>query len=488
MSSKQKHEIIKDPAEQLNLLSGEMGVTKNLDIKTKEELKSSGIEIIDTDSENEFVPLNVIKNTWTENNLNDESSIPVDLKLTNRSPTKQFYHISRDGETDNDDDDIFHDLDEMVLRKRHRWSINDSDSFDLNSLPNPLEDILDDEDDDLEDGPGCPLPSTPDDTTLIESEMTEVLKAGVLADEIDLGALAHNAAEQAEVFVRKVWEAGWIVCHFKHLPTWLQDNDFLHTGHRPPLPSFRACFKSIFRIHTETGNIWTHLLGCVAFIGIAMYFWTRPLHEIQLQEKIIFGAFFVGAIICLGFSFAFHTLSCHSEQIGKLFSKLDYCGIALLIMGSFVPWLYYGFYCHYQPKLIYLSVVCVLGMLSIIVSLWDKFSEPNLRPLRAGVFMSFGLSGIIPAVHYVLMEGYISKISQSSLGWLCLMGLLYILGALFYALRVPERWFPGKCDLWFQSHQIFHVLVIAAAFVHYHGITEMAMYRITVGECSAVTL
>jgi hypothetical protein len=27
------------------------------------------------------------------------------------------------------------------------------------------------------------------------------------------------------------------------------------------MPSFRACFGSIFRIHTETGNIWTHLVG-----------------------------------------------------------------------------------------------------------------------------------------------------------------------------------------------------------------------------------
>jgi hypothetical protein len=34
--------------------------------------------------------------------------------------------------------------------------------------------------------------------------MSEALKAGVLSDEIDLGALAHNAAEQAEEFVRKV--------------------------------------------------------------------------------------------------------------------------------------------------------------------------------------------------------------------------------------------------------------------------------------------
>lgn len=119
----------------------------------------------------------------------------------------------------------------------------------------------------------------------------------------------------------QVWEASWKVCHYRHLPRWLQDNNFLHRNHRPPLPSFRVCFKSVFRIHTETGNIWTHLLGCVAFIGVACYFLSRPSIEIQLQEKIVFGAFFLGAIICLGFSFAFHTLCCHSETVGKLFSK-----------------------------------------------------------------------------------------------------------------------------------------------------------------------
>jgi adiponectin receptor len=60
--------------------------------------------------------------------------------------------------------------------------------------------------------------------------------------------------------------------------------------------------------------------------------------------------------------------------------------------------------------------------------------------------MTFGLSGVIPAVHYAVAEGWFNAISQASLGWLILMGCLYILGALFYALRVPERFFPGKCD------------------------------------------
>ena len=71
-----------------------------------------------------------------------------------------------------------------------------------------------------------------------------------------------NAAEQAEEFAISIWHKfqSWKVIHFSHLPQWLQDNDFLHFGHRPPLPT-SECFKSIIRIHTETGNIWTHLLG-----------------------------------------------------------------------------------------------------------------------------------------------------------------------------------------------------------------------------------
>lgn len=67
-----------------------------------------------------------------------------------------------------------------------------------------------------------------------------------------------------------------------------------------------------------------------------------------------------------------------------LFSRLDYSGIALLIMGSFVPWLYYSFYCSPQPRLIYLSIVCVLGISAIIVAQWDRFATPKHRQTRAG--------------------------------------------------------------------------------------------------------
>jgi adiponectin receptor len=87
------------------------------------------------------------------------------------------------------------------------------------------------------------------------------------------------------------------------------------------MPSVKQCFASIFRLHTETVNIWTHLLGTLVFIVLAIYFLTRPTSEVQIDKKLIFGSFFLGAIVCLLCSTLYHTLYCHSPKISKLFGK-----------------------------------------------------------------------------------------------------------------------------------------------------------------------
>ncbi|AWP03026.1 putative adiponectin receptor protein 1 [Scophthalmus maximus] len=302
---------------------------------------------------------------------------------------------------------------------------------------------------------------------------------------------AHHAMEKMEEFVHKVWEGRWRVIPFHVLPEWLKDNDYLLHGHRPPMPSFRACFGSIFRIHTETGNIWTHLLGLILFICLGTLTMLRPnmYFMAPLQEKVVFGMFFLGAVLCLSFSWLFHTVYCHSEKVSRTFSKLDYSGIALLIMGSFVPWLYYSFYCSPQPRLIYLTIVCVLGIAAIIVAQWDRFSTPRHRPTRAGVFMGLGLSGIVPTMHFTIEEGFVKATTVGQMGWFYLMGAMYITGAGLYAARIPERYFPGKCDIWFHSHQIFHVLVVAAAFIHFYGVSNLQEFRYGLeGGCTDDTL
>ncbi|KXJ22530.1 Adiponectin receptor protein [Exaiptasia diaphana] len=131
-------------------------------------------------------------------------------------------------------------------------------------------------------------------------------------------------------------------------------------------------------------------------------------------------------------------------------------------MGSFIPPLYYGFYFFKTTRLVYFFLVTALG-----------------------VFLTFGCSGIVPAIHFIAAHGISVAHRQASVGWMALMGVLYILGTIAYASRVPERFFPGRFNIWFQSHQIFHVLVVAAALVHLYGICQMAYYRFSIGtECN----
>lgn len=56
-------------------------------------------------------------------------------------------------------------------------------------------------------------------------------------------------------------------------------------------------------------------------------------------------------------------------------------------------------------------------------------------------------------------------------------GASYVIGALLYILRFPEKKFPKKFDYIGASHQIFHVLVFLGAFFHYLGSLDAYNYR-----------
>jgi adiponectin receptor len=201
----------------------------------------------------------------------------------------------------------------------------------------------------------------------------------------------------------------------------------------------------------------------------------------QVSDKILFLVFFISAQMCLGCSTLFHTLNCHSKPVRAIFHRLDYAGIVILIVGSVIPWLYYGFYCQFYLKWIYISAVGVFGFITLILIMWEKFNKPAFRVYRAIVFVTLALVSALPILQFLYVNGYTESITKGSINKTLLMGALYISGAVLYAARIPERFMPGKCDIWFQSHQIFHVLVVAAAFVHYYAISDMAMYRFTQG-------
>ena len=44
------------------------------------------------------------------------------------------------------------------------------------------------------------------------------------------------------------------------------------------------------------------------------------------------------------------------------------------------------------------------------------------------LFAALGLSGIIPAVHTMVQQGFLRSVTVGQLGWLILMAILYLLG------------------------------------------------------------
>lgn len=51
----------------------------------------------------------------------------------------------------------------------------------------------------------------------------------------------------------------------------MADNAYIHTGYRINYNNFKKAFKSMFMLHNETGNIWTHLLGFIFVVVLMIY-------------------------------------------------------------------------------------------------------------------------------------------------------------------------------------------------------------------------
>ncbi|ONK59873.1 uncharacterized protein A4U43_C08F11840 [Asparagus officinalis] len=181
-----------------------------------------------------------------------------------------------------------------------------------------------------------------------------------------------------------------------------------------------------------------------------------------------FFAFMCGAMFCLLTSSTCHLLSCHSKLYSYIMLRLDYVGISVLIVTSFYPLVYYSFMCHPLSRNLYIGIITIFGIATSSVSLLPIFQTPTYRPVRSGLFVIVGVSGIVPIAHKLVIFSHQPEALLTT-GYELVMGAFYVFGVVVYVARVPERWMPGKFDLAGHSHQLFHVLVIAGACTHYLG-------------------
>jgi adiponectin receptor len=208
------------------------------------------------------------------------------------------------------------------------------------------------------------------------------------------------------------------------------------------------------------------------------------VHDITTwRDSAVIGIFLSSAIFCLAASAFYHTSGCHSQKVARRCHAFDYSGIIVLIVGSFYPLLYYGFFCDFRIQAFYIATITIAGLGAASLVLNPEYAKPTHRGARTAVFMALGLCAILPTTHLLLTHGFHTLVSEMGLNWLLTSGALYIGGALLYANRIPERLSPGRFDFLLASHQIFHICVILAALAHYQGVLTCLHYRMSQPIC-----
>lgn len=258
------------------------------------------------------------------------------------------------------------------------------------------------------------------------------------------------------------------------IPHWQRDNEHILSGYVGETRSMFQCFLSLFYLHNESVNIYTHLLPGIAFLFVLCFdkFAVTQFETTTLIDYVMIDLFFFGAFTCLTLSSTFHCLKNHSRSVATFGNKLDYLGIVVLVVTSMVSIMYYGFF--ETPALFYLFsfITCTFGAACAVVSLKEGFRTREWRPYRAAMFVAFGLSAVLPIVTGIFYYGFSEIYLRIQVKWVLLGGIFYITGAVLYGVRFPEKYAPGKYDIWGHSHQLFHVLVVVAALCHLYGLIK----------------
>lgn len=153
---------------------------------------------------------------------------------------------------------------------------------------------------------------------------------------------------------------GNLLLRWEELHAWQKDNQYILAHYRPASYSYHVSFQSLFYLHNESVNIHTHLFGAPVLLFIAFISYAFAVHSVSGSDILAFGCFVLGAAFCLSISAAFHTISNHSPLVNQFGNQLDYVGIVALIVGSFIPSIYYGFYCDPVLQKVYWAMASLM--------------------------------------------------------------------------------------------------------------------------------
>ena len=202
----------------------------------------------------------------------------------------------------------------------------------------------------------------------------------------------------------------------------------------------------------EPGSAITHFIGML----MAVFATVPLLVKAGVTSGILcftsMAVFMTSMILLYGASATYHSVNLSGRYL-NIFRKLDHMMIFVLIAGSYTP-------------------VC-------LIVLGGKSGYPLLA-----LVWGIALAGMIIKACWITCPKWFSSVIYIAMGWVCLLvfgqllstlptaaflwllagGLIYTVGGIIYALKLPLFNSRHKA---FGSHEVFHLFVMAGSICHF---------------------
>ena len=202
----------------------------------------------------------------------------------------------------------------------------------------------------------------------------------------------------------------------------------------------------------DPGSAITHFIGMLMAIFAAVPLLIKAAHE---PSRIYIGSLTVYAIsliLLYAASTTYHTFDI-SPKVNTILKKIDHMMISVLIGGSYTP--------------VCLLVVKGTRGITLLCIVW-----------------AFAIAGILIKAFWVFCPKWISSVLYIGMGWTCVLafsqilnnmssaafawlltgGIIYTVGGVIYALKLPI--FNSRHKN-FGSHEIFHLFVMGGSMCHF---------------------
>ena len=257
------------------------------------------------------------------------------------------------------------------------------------------------------------------------------------------------------------------------LPEWQRHNNnpYITHGYLKETNSYRECFKALTVWNNQSFNISFNIATSILFFLLLMLFadvYLIPNYpSTTMTDYIVINLFLATAFQSSFFNATASCFRIHSFTQSRLWGKISNLGLIYHLTTCTISILYY---CYYD-NVFYFKLLTIFTFMSAIIMtliiLTDFFDRPKYLNHRGLLFVTFGAFLTLAPLSLGMMKfGKNKVVKRIDLNILSIEIGLYLLSALFYIMKLPERFIVISHKYQLTSQNFFYICFSLATLCH----------------------